>query len=233
MPLNSAALRAIMRQVQDLAVTPLEGVRVEMPEDASTIDALLEGPADTPFAGGAFHVQLVITDEYPSVPPKAFFKTKIFHPNIAEGKGDVCVNTLKKDWLPEYGLRHVLQVIKCLLVEPNAESALNEEAGRWLLEDYKGYCQQAAMITKVHAPRWQQQQTQGGGGNDEQGSGSLAANGPPSTSVVSEKGGLRDLGSANVPTATAAAVKDATTTTASVTVKDKAAEKKKSALRRI
>ena len=38
-----------------------------------------------------------------------FFLTKIFHPNIANN-GEICVNTLKKDWNPSLGLRHVLIV---------------------------------------------------------------------------------------------------------------------------
>ncbi len=36
--------------------------------------------------------------------------TRIFHPNIAKN-GEICVNTLKKDWKPTLGLRHVLLVI--------------------------------------------------------------------------------------------------------------------------
>lgn len=38
-----------------------------------------------------------------------YFLTKIFHPNIASN-GEICVNTLKKDWNPTLGLRHVLHV---------------------------------------------------------------------------------------------------------------------------
>jgi hypothetical protein len=32
------------------------------------------------------------------------------------------------------------QTIKCLLIYPNPESALDEEAGKQLLADYDGYC---------------------------------------------------------------------------------------------
>lgn len=41
--------------------------------------------------------------------------------------GEICVNTLKKDWNEKLGVRHVLLTIKCLLIVPNPESALNEE----------------------------------------------------------------------------------------------------------
>ena len=34
------------------------------------------------------------------------------------------------------GLKHILLTIKCLLIGPNPESALNEEAGKLLLERY-------------------------------------------------------------------------------------------------
>ena len=37
-----------------------------------------------------------------------------------------------QDWTPQTGLKHVLVVVRCLLIEPNPDSALNEEAGRLL-----------------------------------------------------------------------------------------------------
>lgn len=76
--------------------------------------------------------------------------TKIFHPNVS-GAGEICVNTLKKDWKSTYGVGHILVTIKCLLIYPNPESALDEEAGKLLLENYKSYCDRAKLITSVHA----------------------------------------------------------------------------------
>ena len=48
--------------------------------------------------------------------------------------GEICVNTLKKDWKADCKLSHILMVVRCLLIEPNPESALNEEAGRMFME---------------------------------------------------------------------------------------------------
>ena len=45
----------------------------------------------------------------------------------------------------------MLQVIKCLLINPNPESALNEEAGRLLLEHYDDFCSRAKLHTEIHA----------------------------------------------------------------------------------
>lgn len=49
---------------------------------------------------------------FPDTPPKGYFLTKIFHPNVSE-KGEICVNTLKKDWKSELGIEHVLLVRGC------------------------------------------------------------------------------------------------------------------------
>lgn len=88
---------------------------------------------------------------YPAEPPKATFKTKIFHPNIDDRSGDVCVGTLKRDWKPTLTLKDVLLTIRCLLIQPNPTSSLNEEAGRLLLEEYGEYARHARLITGVHA----------------------------------------------------------------------------------
>jgi len=63
----------------------------------------------TPYAGGHFCVKLVLSKSFPTEPPKGFFLTKIFHPNVAKN-GEICVNTLKKDWKSEYGVKHILLV---------------------------------------------------------------------------------------------------------------------------
>ena len=46
-----------------------------------------------------------------------------------------------------------LQTVKCLLIVPNPASALNEEAGKLLLEHYEDYSRQAKMMTEIYALR--------------------------------------------------------------------------------
>ena len=45
----------------------------------------------------------------------------------------------------------MLQVVRCLLINPFPESALNEEAGKLFMEDYDEYSKKARMYTEVHA----------------------------------------------------------------------------------
>ena len=76
--------------------------------------------AGTPYAGGMFRMKLVLGKNYPSEPPRGFFMTKIFHPNVASN-GEICVNTLKKDWKADLGIKHVLLVseLKYFCIAPD------------------------------------------------------------------------------------------------------------------
>jgi ubiquitin-conjugating enzyme E2 S len=69
--------------------------------------------AGTPFAGGTFRIKLCLGKDFPMGPPKAYFITKVFHPNVAKN-GEICVNSLKKDWKPDLGIKHILLVsVQC------------------------------------------------------------------------------------------------------------------------
>ena len=64
---------------------------------------------ETPYYGGSFRLKLVLSEDFPASPPRGFFLTRIYHPNVASN-GDICVNTLKRDWNADVTLSHVLQV---------------------------------------------------------------------------------------------------------------------------
>ncbi|KAF5376131.1 hypothetical protein D9615_007659 [Tricholomella constricta] len=167
MTLPAAAMRRIMRELTELRKSPPEGIRIQTnEEDMLDVTGIIEGPVrwltnlnlsvaeGTPYAGGYFRVKFKFTEEFPAAPPKCnpagWFATKIFHPNVSN-VGEICVNTLKKDWKSTYGIEHILVTVKCLLIYPNPESALDEEAGKLLLENYASYCDRAKLITGVHA----------------------------------------------------------------------------------
>lgn len=132
--------RLVMREMMEISKNAPEGIKVQYNEaDFTDIQAVIEGPglyfhpfsiffplkskfmsssysnmlflAGTPYAGGFFRVKLILGKDFPQTPPKAFFLTKIFHPNVA-ANGEICVNTLKKDWKPDLGIKHILLVIE-------------------------------------------------------------------------------------------------------------------------
>ena len=141
-------LASLARQLKSIATKPPEGVKYIPSEGNITeIVAEIEGPETTPYEGGIFRVKLVLGKDYPATPPKGYFLTKIFHPNVSP-TGDICVNTLKRDWKPDVGLSHVLQVIRCLLIVPFPESSLNDDAGKMFMESYDEYARHARLMTR-------------------------------------------------------------------------------------
>ncbi|CEG67551.1 Putative Ubiquitin-conjugating enzyme E2 S [Rhizopus microsporus] len=151
MTLTAKAIKLIAKELEKLQSDPPEDIQVIANEESLTeLHCWIRGPDKTPYEDGYFKIKLVFDENFPDSPPKGYFMTKIFHPNVSD-KGEICVNTLKKDWKPELGIRHVLLAIKCLLIVPNPESALNEEAGKLLLEQYEDYAKRARLYTSIQA----------------------------------------------------------------------------------
>jgi ubiquitin-protein ligase len=112
-------IKRLQKEILSLHTSPSEGITF-IPNDEETlmeVHAEITGPEDTPYEGGIFKVKLLLSNNHPHTPPRAFFLTKIFHPNVAmNGSGDVCVDVLKRGWTAEVTLAHVLQVCMCMSV---------------------------------------------------------------------------------------------------------------------
>ena len=85
MVLLPAVAKRVLREVAQMVEQPLEGIRVLVPDDVRSITAVVDGPEGTPYEGGSFRLRMVLGDDFPRLPPKGFFTTKIFHPNVNPG----------------------------------------------------------------------------------------------------------------------------------------------------
>ena len=65
--------------------------------DLTRWNALLKGPAGTPYEGGVYGLALICDSGYPMTPPKAHFVTRVFHPNVNYTSGEICLDILKKE----------------------------------------------------------------------------------------------------------------------------------------
>ncbi|XP_020579950.1 ubiquitin-conjugating enzyme E2-17 kDa-like [Phalaenopsis equestris] len=96
------------------------------PEDMFLWRARIEGPADSPYAGGFFSLSINFPTLYPLKPPQVTFKTKVFHPNIDEN-GRICLDILNDQWSPALRISKVLLSISSLLTDPNPDDPLEPE----------------------------------------------------------------------------------------------------------
>lgn len=88
--------------------------------------AFIKGPIDTAYANGIFKLDITFPGQFPFVPPKVRFLTKMFHPNVSNS-GDICLDILKDQWSPALSISKVLLSICSLLSDPNANDPLNGE----------------------------------------------------------------------------------------------------------
>ena len=87
--------------------------------------------------------------------------TQVFHPNVHFRTGDICLDILKKEWSPAWGLQAACRAVLALLSAPDAESPLNCDAGNMIrLGDDIAFQTTARMYTIENANflRWPTQQ---------------------------------------------------------------------------
>ena len=65
-PRNNALMRRLQKELSGLKQDPPEGCTAEPdPQDFYTWHATIQGPADTPYEGGVFRLQLRFPTDYP------------------------------------------------------------------------------------------------------------------------------------------------------------------------
>ena len=76
---------------------PTSGVIATVAPDDGTVPGrrhligTITGPSGTPYENGVFDVDILIDGDYPFVPPKMRFITKIWHPNVSSQTGAICL----------------------------------------------------------------------------------------------------------------------------------------------
>lgn len=74
-------------------------------------NAVIIGPADTPFEDGTFRLVMHFEEQYPNKPPGVKFISQMFHPNVY-GTGELCLDILQNRWSPTYDVAAVLTSIQ-------------------------------------------------------------------------------------------------------------------------
>jgi len=141
----------ILKETQKLATEKVPGIDVEVdPKNYKHFFVKIQGPANTPYEGGTFKAELLLTDDYPMTAPKVVFNTKIYHPNI-DNLGRICLDILKDKWSPALQIRSVLLSIQALLSSPNPDDPLNTDAAKHWKTDENGALKKAKETTAKFA----------------------------------------------------------------------------------
>lgn len=110
----------------------------------------IAGPADSPYAGGIFFLDVHFPQEYPFKPPKVVFRTRIYHCNI-NSQGAICLDILKDNWSPALTISKVLLSICSLLTDANPHDPLVGSIAQEYLNNREEHDSQAREWTKRYA----------------------------------------------------------------------------------
>jgi ubiquitin-conjugating enzyme E2 H len=119
----------------------MAGYQVDL-NGGSTTDFFVTFPApkETPYEGGKYKVHVALPEQYPYASPSIGFTNRIFHPNVDERSGSICLDVINQTWTPLYSLVNIFDVfLPQLLAYPNPMDPLNSEAGSLLLRDKDAY----------------------------------------------------------------------------------------------
>jgi len=112
------------------------------------------GPTETPFSGGIWKIHVELPDQYPFKSPSIGFMNKIFHPNIDELSGSVCLDVINQTWSPMFDMINIFEVfLPQLLRYPNPSDPLNGEAAALLMRHPKEYEQRVKEYVQRYATK--------------------------------------------------------------------------------
>ncbi|KAI3613999.1 ubiquitin-conjugating enzyme e2 [Moniliophthora roreri] len=137
--MSNPCKRRLIRDFKRLSSDPPGGISGSpCPDNIMLWNAVIFGPAETPFEDGTFKLTLSFDESYPNKPPTVKFLSRMFHPNVY-ANGELCLDILQNRWSPTYDVAAILTSIQSLLHDPNPNSPANAEAAQLYRENMKEY----------------------------------------------------------------------------------------------
>lgn len=143
------------RREMDVMKLMMSDWKVELVNDSvSDFVVLFMGPPDSPYQGGCWRVHVELPEAYPYKSPSIGFENRIYHPNVDEMAGSVCLDVINQTWSPMFDLVNVFEsFLPQLLLYPNPTDPLNGEAAALLMREPEAYNQKVKDYVKRYANR--------------------------------------------------------------------------------
>ncbi|KAJ3318375.1 hypothetical protein HDU76_000848 [Blyttiomyces sp. JEL0837] len=145
---QSNAAKRIQKELAEISLEPPSNCSAG-PKGDSLFEwvATILGPGGSPYTGGIFFLDITFPQDYPFVPPKLVFRTRIYHCNI-NSKGGICLDILKDNWSPALTISKVLLSLCSLLTDPNPHDPLVPSIAQQYLSDRAEHDKTAREWTK-------------------------------------------------------------------------------------
>jgi ubiquitin-protein ligase len=169
--------KRVQKEAKEMATDPPPGCSSTIvDDDLFHWRAKISGPEGSPYAGGVFELDIRLPSNYPFAAPKVvfitkvcrmqkyvcvcfvlctfasnFLKCKVYHPNVSQSTGAICLDILKEEWTPALSISKVLLSIQSFLLEPNKDFHLEPTVGAMFVNSPAEFRAMAADWTKRFA----------------------------------------------------------------------------------
>lgn len=150
----SEANRRIDKELAEIEESPLPNITAFPSESddrtvwTATIHVVNE---DSVYYDGTFILEIRFPRDYPFKPPKVRFLTRVFHCNVSDRSGAICLDLLKDQWSPVITVHKLLISIAQLLDDPCPEDPLTPEVSQLYLTNRAEHDAKAREWTKKYA----------------------------------------------------------------------------------